>query len=199
MSDAAQSTKQPSVALPGQDRDQEYAFRFVEVGEPSQDRDEDSRTVIRSHVMRDYYVKRDRRRKPSMVPSLNPVAPKKAGLPQTQRFRVGPQGLQEVKKRRRRINPIPGGLSVAGSVATVETAVLPHTPTSRPTSVPHTAKSIRISASDARDQEPTAETRLSPHAISLAGSHPSGSTLDPFRTLPPSKSPQTQQLLYYGM
>ncbi|KAL5328259.1 hypothetical protein ACEPPN_001757 [Leptodophora sp. 'Broadleaf-Isolate-01'] len=80
-----------------------YAFRFVEVGEPSQSRDEDARSLIRSHVMRDFYERRDNRRRPSTLPEKTSAASKKEGAEQqTHRFKVGPQGLQESKKKRRK-------------------------------------------------------------------------------------------------
>jgi hypothetical protein len=82
---------------------QAYNFRFVEVGEPSQGGDDDSRTTIRSHVMRDYYEKKDNRRRPSTLPETSSAASQKGGvLQQTHRFKVGPQGLQEVKAGRKK-------------------------------------------------------------------------------------------------
>lgn len=124
MSDAARKTitEQRGVAVAQVD-DQEYAFRFVEVSEPSQGRGED-RSVIRSHVMRDYYGKRDQRRKHVTLPLLSPALPKSAG-PQTQRFKVGPQGLQEVKKRRKKTRNVSGKLpSVAIGSAAIETSAI---------------------------------------------------------------------------
>lgn len=204
MSAAAQHTEEPGVAG-GLNGDQEYSFRFVEVGEPTQDRDEDARSVIRSHVMRDYYGKRDRRKQPGTLPIINPVVTREAGPPQTQRFKVGPQGLQEVKKRRKKINKGHGKLpSVAtGSVATIETAIVSHPskPTlSGPASARLTASSSRKAASNARDEQPpNKETSPSPHAVLQPGSHlPGAQLIDPFDVLPPSVSPQTQRLLYYG-
>ena len=76
--------------------EQAYNFRFVEAGD-------DTRSTIRSHVMRDYYEKKDNRRKPSTVPELSSAASEKEGvLQQTHRFKVGPEGLQEVKAGRRK-------------------------------------------------------------------------------------------------
>lgn len=76
--------------------EQTYNFRFVELGE-------DTRSTIRSHVMRDYYEKKDNRRRPSTVPELSSAASQKEGvLQQTHRFKVGPKGLQEVKAGRKK-------------------------------------------------------------------------------------------------
>jgi hypothetical protein len=82
--------------------EQAYNFRFVEVGEPSQG-GEDTRSTIRSHVMRDYYEKKGNRRRPDTIPELSPAASQKEGvLQQTHRFKVGPEGLQEVKAGRKK-------------------------------------------------------------------------------------------------
>jgi len=83
------------VSCDGSD-EQAYNFRFVEVGEGT-------RATIRSHVMRDYYEKKDNRLRPSTVPELNSAASQKEGvLQQTHRFKVGPGGLQEVKAGRKK-------------------------------------------------------------------------------------------------
>lgn len=205
MSDAAKKPiEQPGVAV-GQAGGQEYTFRFVEVGEPSRDRDEDARSIIRSHVMRDFYDKRDRRRKPSTRPLPNPAAPKNAGPPQTQRFKVGPQGLQEVKKRRKKGSSVHGELPplTTGSGATIETAAISHayTPTLfKPASAQYTAKSIpRKTAPYPRNiGRSAAQLSLSPQSGYVV-LQPEAHLVDPFNTLPPSNSPQTQRLLYYGM
>ena len=80
-----------------------YNFQFVEVGEPSQV-GQDSRSTIRSHVMRDYYDKKENRQRPSTLPEVSSAASKKEGaLHQTHRFKVHPtRGLQEVKAGRRK-------------------------------------------------------------------------------------------------
>lgn len=82
-----------------------YAFRFVEVGEPSQAKDEESRSTIRSHVMRDFYEKQGGRKRQS-VPERRAPASTQQGVLQ-QKFKVGPQGLHEVKKRKKRAGDIP--------------------------------------------------------------------------------------------
>jgi hypothetical protein len=76
--------------------EQSYNFRFVGVGE-------DTRSTIRSHVMKDYYEKKDNRRQPSTAPQLSSAASQKEGvLQQSHRFKVGPKGLQEVKAGRKK-------------------------------------------------------------------------------------------------
>lgn len=83
-------------------KDQAYNFRFVEVGESSHSGNF-SRSTIRSHVMRDYYEKKDNRRRPSTIPGVSSVASQKEGtLQQIHRFKVGPDGLREVKARRKK-------------------------------------------------------------------------------------------------
>ncbi len=83
-------------------KNQAYNFRFVDVGEPSYGGNI-SRSSIRSHVMRDYYEKKDNRRRPSTIPGISSVASQKEGaLQQTHRFKVGPDGLREVKARRKK-------------------------------------------------------------------------------------------------
>lgn len=204
MSDAAKNhTEIPGVVL-GQAGGQKYTFRFVEVGEPSQDRDEDARSVIRSHVMRDFYGKRDRERKPGTFPFLSPAVSKTAVPPQTQRFKIGPQGLQEVKRRKKKIDRVPERLHSVAGIATIQTAVIldVSAPTlAGPASAQSTAKSITQKTAFARDddQRSAAETSHSPHVVQ-PGSHLAGSQfVDPFNTLPSSNSPHTQRLLYYGM
>jgi hypothetical protein len=82
--------------------EQAYNFRFVEVGEPSQG-GQDTRSTIRSHVMRDYYEKKGNSRRPGTIPELSPATSQnEGGLQQTHRFKVGPEGLQEVKAGRKK-------------------------------------------------------------------------------------------------
>ena len=75
--------------------EREYEFCFVEVGEPSRGRNRDSRSGTRSHVMKDFYGKQR-----NTVKSC--AASREIATCQTQRFRVGLQGLQELKRRRKR-------------------------------------------------------------------------------------------------
>lgn len=75
----------------------------MEVGEPSEAPNDDSKTVIRSHVMRDFYEKRKQRRRGSGLPELASAFSKAEGASkQTHRFKVGPQGLHEVTRRGRK-------------------------------------------------------------------------------------------------
>ena len=92
--------------------EQAYNFRFVEAGD-------DTRSTIRSHVMRDYYEKKDNRRKPSTVPELSSAASQKEGvLQQTHRFKVGPEGLQEVKAGRKKNKGVSRATKKPSKVAT---------------------------------------------------------------------------------
>lgn len=98
--------------------DQAYNFRFVEVGEPSQG-GEDSRSTIRSHVMKDYYEKKDNIRRPSTVLGLNSAASQKEGvLQQTHRFKVGPDGLREVKAGRKKSKGTSRSIKKASNIGT---------------------------------------------------------------------------------
>jgi hypothetical protein len=98
--------------------DQAYNFRFVEVGEPSQG-GEDSRSSIRSHVMKDYYEKKDNIRRPSTALGLSSAASQKEGvLQQTHRFKVGPDGLREVKAGRKKSKGTSRSIKKASTVGT---------------------------------------------------------------------------------
>ena len=66
-----------------------YSFRFVGVGKPSQTGGEEARSAIRSRVMRDFYDRRDNRRRPSTLPEKTSAASQKEDAAQeTHRFRV---------------------------------------------------------------------------------------------------------------
>ncbi len=96
---------------------QAYNFRFVEVGEPSHGGNF-TRSTVRSHVMRDYYEKKDKRRRPSTSPAVSSVASQKEGaLQQTHRFKVGPEGLREVKAGRKKGKGTSRSIKRASNVA----------------------------------------------------------------------------------
>lgn len=206
-----EAAEQPAVGV-GKDG---YTFRFVEVGEPSQDRDEEARSVIRSHVMRDFYEKRDRRRRPSTLPTLTAAAPKDAGPPQTHRFKVGPQGLHELKRRRKKSDNVTQQPGRPSSVATNNVAAKDAGPrSSAPTHIPPDSTSQPLNGQSfpltfhaaTRNGERSAaahHTALWPRfgqVIFRPESQLFGSgVVDPFNTLPPSPSPATQRLLCYGM
>jgi hypothetical protein len=206
--------------------DQAYNFRFVEVGEPSQGGDDDSRTTIRSHVMRDYYEKKDNRRRPSTLPESSSAASQKGGvLQQTHRFKVGPQGLQEVKAGRKKSKGISRATKKASSVATnfpdfedsqVHTQSSPGAPHfSQPESA-----AVALPAHWTRQPERISEDGQLPAAdtdIIIGDAHlpppsesdsrniappeplsPTSGGIDPFNTLPVLCSPRTQLLLYHG-
>lgn len=69
-----------------------YEFQFVEVGKSFKARDTGARSIVRAHVMRDFYSKkRDSRRQFSQ-----PKDSRQAG---SHRFKVGRFGLQELGKK----------------------------------------------------------------------------------------------------
>lgn len=218
------STKQTAKASGvGRDNTQSaYAFRFVEVGEPSKTRDEDARSLVRSHVMRDFYERRDNRRRPSILPEKTSSASMKEGsAQQTHRFKVGPQGLQEVKKRRRKgeavvheqkstplITARPGPESqVQSSTSFIQNLrPLQSGEATRPSFVrTDDQRSSWTVTSDWKGPEraiPVPDSQQPPNFrignVMRPESLPTGLGIDPFNTLPPSRSPRTQVLLYHG-
>lgn len=207
--------------------DQAYNFRFVEVVEPSQGGNEDSRSTIRSHVMRDYYEKKDNRRRPSTLPGLSSAASQKGGVvQQTHRFKVGPHGLQEVKsgrnKRKGKSRAIQKAADVATKVSEPEViqAQACWSPRAlnydQPASATFTLSDHWHRQAEAKTSEdgqwPAAESDiligialLPPH--SKAGSQNitppdtislTSEVIDPFSWLPALCAPRTQALLYHG-
>lgn len=221
---SAKEASKPSPGVGEAGSREGYAFRFVEVGEPSQSRDEDARSVIRSHVMRDFYDRRDRRRRPSTVPENTSAASKKDGAAQhTHRFKVGPQGLQEIKKRRRKCDSVPQKPEAAipvsakpreASKATVRTQFLQPSNSSKQLGqsnisvsghcIDHTAgtttgieiwpEAVTDHAGNHSHQQ--AQSKYDGGLALPPAGFPMG--LDPFNTLPGSRSPRTQVLLYHG-
>ena len=79
-----------------------YDFRFVEVGGPS-NQDEEARSVIRAHVMRDFYDKRRQGKEPNYQLEILSAASSKNGVSQqARRFKNGPHGLQELGRKRKK-------------------------------------------------------------------------------------------------
>lgn len=209
MPDAANETTEQSAVGIG---DEGYTFRFVEVGQPSQDRDEEARSVIRSHVMRDFYEKRDRRRRPSTLHPLTAAPPKDAGPPQTHRFKVGPQGLHEVKRKRKKSDnlaqqPRPSSI-VANNVTAkgVQSSVSRHIAPdskSQPSNGQFIPYIFDATTSDGDRSAAESRTAASPQLGRVTfrpeSQLPGSGVVDPFSTLPPSPSPATQRLLYFGM
>jgi len=207
--------------------DQAYNFRFVEVGEPSQGGDDDSRTTIRSHVMRDYYEKKDNRRRPGTLPETSSAASQKGGvLQQTHRFKVGPQGLQEMKAGRKKSKGMSRATKKASSVATnhpdsEDSQVHTHSssgaphfsqPESAASALPaHWAQQLEgviedgqwstadadIMIGDAHLPPPSESDSRNIAPLEQLSSSSSGA-IDPFSTLPALCSPRTQLLLYHG-
>lgn len=196
-----------------------YAFRFVEVGEPSQGKDEEARSVIRSHVMRDFYGRRNRPKVTSQPQAMSAGSNKEGVEQQIHRFKVGPEGLREVKRGRKKTRKLQK-LDSLPRVA-VE-AVDPDVYTRGPGDKSHNEAAINI-ATGRRGQlinhpvflyEQNSASDTNP--IALEGDvpsmrAPSGNTtaelgyvpagagpIDPFDTLPQIKDPRTQVLLYHG-
>ncbi|KAH7360601.1 hypothetical protein BKA65DRAFT_547316 [Rhexocercosporidium sp. MPI-PUGE-AT-0058] len=200
-----ETVKQSSGAGRESDSQSAYAFRFVEVGEPSQTRDEDARSLIRSHVMRDFYERRDNRKRPSTLPEKTSAASKKEGAAQqTHRFKVGPQGLQEIKKRGRKSHSLLQEHKTSFSSATAlhkperrvrTSSVVPNLGPVEPatTSRPSSAQFDKPATvePDLR-QPPEYDMRMRPESVFTRLG------IDPFNTLPLSRSPRTHVLLYHA-
>jgi hypothetical protein len=207
-------------------KDQAYNFRFVEVGEPSHGSNF-SRSTIRSHVMRDYYEKKDNRRRPRTIPGVSSVPSQKEGaLQQTHRFKVGPDGLREVKAGRKKGKGTSRSIKKASNVATetpksgdlqvrAQSSLREHTP-KQPglanfASANHWEQQ-RQAVSFEYDQWSTAESdiaiadaQLPPQAEADSRntappeniSSISGA-IDPFNTLPVLCVPSSEHLLHHG-
>jgi hypothetical protein len=196
--------------------EQAYNFRFVAAGD-------DTRSTIRSHVMRDYYEKKDNRRKPSTVPELSSAASQKGGvLQQTHRFKVGPEGLQEVKsgrKKGRGTSRATKTLSkVATSISNPEDRQVNNPESSRVllSSQPESANFVLpepwagqegrvLAGSAATPDVVTGDALLPPQSEedsrSIAPPDQISSisgAIDPFNTLPILCVPRTEHLLHHG-
>ncbi|KUJ20986.1 uncharacterized protein LY89DRAFT_715284 [Mollisia scopiformis] len=207
MPDAAkEGAETPDVGVAQTGGKEAYTFRFVEVGEPSQDRDEDARAIIRSHVMRDFYEKRDRRKRPNKPPLLSAAPAKDTGLPRTHRFKVGPQGLQELKKRRKKSDNVPGTSSSVVTNNLAAKVIAARSPASQKSASGSGQSSPQTFEPSVRNDQQSVIAPSQPTFSSQSRQialqperHPFGSgVLDPFNTLPPSASSQTQHLLYYA-
>jgi len=193
----------------------QYDFRFVQVGEPSQTRAENSRSVIRAHVMRDFYGKRQGKIQPYQADINSSASSNQSSTQQKHRFKIGPKGLQELKPRRRDSEPAklenssstrPN--STIGNNADTQpfpslTAQPDDTCDAGPCCGPAHGGEITVVGQWSTDQGEisAAECRIGAE-ISLLTS-PTGSILgngllDPFDTLPLPKSPRTKVLLYHG-
>jgi hypothetical protein len=224
---SAAAGKAEAAASSEETDDQVYNFHFVEVGEPSQGRIDDYRSTIRSHVMRDYYEKKDSRRQPSTLSGSGSASPETgAVLQQTHRFKVGPQGLQEVKSGRRKRK---GGSRATKRVANVpknisepeEIQVQTHSSQRAPNSDQPESATFTLSDHQHRQAEvktskdgqcPAAESEIlignAPLPLQFkVGSRnitppntipPTAGVIDPFKWLPVLCAPRTQLLLYHG-
>ncbi|KAH7418282.1 hypothetical protein BKA64DRAFT_195574 [Cadophora sp. MPI-SDFR-AT-0126] len=223
MANSVKETAEPSSAVGcAANSHSAYSFRFVDVGKPSQTSDEDSRSLIRSHVMRDFYDRRDNRRRPSTQPERTSAASRKEGVTQqTHRFKVGPQGLQEIKKRRRKRDivaetPIPTPSITTPIHAPRQSQKQIHKDVPDLHSL-HSAATFQPTSEKCEDQLSNSQPgeKFSSKPNSAQRSLPplpradigtdlrpdyflAWSAIDPFNTLPPSKSPRTQVLLYHA-
>lgn len=195
-----------------------YSFRFVEVGEPSRGKDEEARSAIRSHVMRDFYERRDRPRG-SSKPQVMPAAPNNEGVKQQiHRFKVSPEGLREVKRRRKKTSKLqkPDRLPRAAVEAVEpEANALGQKDNCNNEAATRIASGRRAQlashSSFWHEQSSTFDTNAIvleedvPYIRAFSGSTsplgyvPTGAGhIDPFDTLPQIKGPRTQVLLYHG-
>ncbi|KAK0124360.1 hypothetical protein ONS95_009328 [Cadophora gregata] len=196
-----------------------YSFRFVDVGTPSQTCDEEAQALIRSHFMRDFYDRRDNRKQPCTHPEKTSAASKKGGAAQqTHRFKVGPQGLEEIKKKRRKRG------SVAEAQITAITLTTPTRPAGKAREQTHdvvpdfnllqpaettSRQSDSLASSSVNREQDNSETNILQRSLNhllrsdtrtdlQPESFLMWSAIDPFNTLPPSRSPRTQLLLYHA-
>ena len=190
-----------------------YEFRFVEMGEPSGGCDKDSRSIVRAHVMRDSYIRRKQRTHRDSLPELIAAPPKCEDIPQQKfRFKLGPQGLEEVKKRRRRTknlplnDRLPATITPEASQNQVSAPNQPSSPQQNPSpNINHGDNSLasiekreslisdEFSVSPRSDRAPEF-TRSNSLPAAVVGS----GVLDPFNTLPTIECPRTEILLYHG-
>jgi hypothetical protein len=173
--------------------------------------------------MRDYYEKKDNRRKPNTVPELSSAASQKGGvLQQTHRFKVGPEGLQEVKSGRKKgrgtSRPTKTPSKVATSIANPEDRQVNNPESSRVllSSQPESANFVlpepwvgqegRILAGSAATPDVVIGDALLPpqseeDSRSIAPPDQISSIsgrIDPFNTLPILCVPRTEHLLHHG-
>jgi hypothetical protein len=194
-----------------------YEFRFVEMGEPSGGCDKDSRSIVRAHVMRDSYMKRKQRTHRDSLPELIAAPPKppknEEASQQKFRFKLGPQGLEEVKKRRRKGKNVPANsdrlpatastsgdsydqVAIRNQTSSLQTGSSSINPQSPVTAL--LIENERSAISDEISVLPTSDHPLqltrAPPLPTIAGS----GVLDPFNILPTLTSPRTEILLYHG-
>jgi hypothetical protein len=188
----------------------------VEVGEPTR-QDEEARSVIRAHVMRDFYGKRRQGKEPNYQAEILSAASSKEGVSQqARRFKNGPNGLQELAKKRKK--QCSGSHKTETSPPLDATCIAPRENTSVTCSpqflfahadggedTPFTLSGNCIAQSRSgsgdglrgQDDSPDPGSRDEPirsdSLVSVLGS------LDPFDTLPIPNNPRTQILIYHGV
>jgi hypothetical protein len=191
-----------------------YVFRFVEVGEPSQGQGEAARTIIRSHVMRDFYNRRDQIKQPGVTPWLESTTLIKDVKQQMKRFKVGPDGLREVKKGRKKqrndlppiVSKITEAQAQAGNGGKFHGLTDPSI-----NAISERQQHQNDESSSGYNESPLHDPGclFTGNNLSLVRSPssslnprpylaPGAGLLDPFDTLPQIKSSRTQLLLYHG-
>ena len=194
-----------------------YEFRFVEMAEPSGGCGKDSRSIVRAHVMRDSYMKRKQRTHRDSLPELTAAPSKPSENQDTSqqkfRFKLGPQGLEEVKKRRRKGTNLPANNHKLPDAGCPLKGPPPQVIVHRQASSLRAGSSLinsrgpvnvvlieneKSAISDEMSVSPTSDH---PHQFSKAPPLPTiagSGTLDPFNILPTLTSPRTEILLYHG-
>lgn len=186
------------------------------MGEPSGGCDKDSRSIVRAHVMRDSYIKRKQRTQRDSLPELISAPPKSEDIPQQKfRFKLGPQGLEEVKKRRRKSKNVPLPDSNSKLLATAVTPKASHQdalckqpPSPQQDHHPKNSHGDSTIASiESTERLISDEFSVSPisdHPFDFIDAGfippvPGSGGLDPFNSLPTiASSPRTEILLYHG-
>ena len=192
-----------------------YDFQFVEVGGPTR-QDEEARSVIRAHVMRDFYGKRRQGKEPNYQAELLSAASSKEGvLQQARRFKNGPHGLQELAKKRKRQGSLPHKTQTSPPLDAI--CIAPRENTSV-TPSPHflfahgnggeecsfalssncSAQSQGSSGSGLWGQGDTPDTSSRDQPIRPDSLASALGSWDPFDTLPIPNGPRTQILIYHG-
>jgi hypothetical protein len=177
--------------------------------------------------MRDYYEKKDNRRRPSTIPGVSSVTFQKEGaLQQTHRFKVGPDGLREVKARRKKGKGTLRSIKRALNVATeapesgdlqvrAQSSLREHAPkppeSTNFASANHWERQ-RLAVSFEYDQWSAAESDIAIGDAQLPAQTEADSrntsppenipsisgAIDPFNTLPVLCVPSSEHLLHHG-
>jgi hypothetical protein len=167
--------------------------------------------------MRDSYMKRKQRTHRDSLPELiaaPPKPPKSEDVSQQKfRFKLGPQGLEEVKKRRRKGKNVPANSDRPTATASTsessrdQVAVRNQSSSLRTGSSSNNARgpvtAILFENEESAISDEISVSPTSDHILQLTRAPPlptiAGSgVLDPFNILPTLTSPRTEILLYHG-